>query len=73
MIKSIKGRRSCITKGFLGWYVGEIFIFWRNEGKTSQFEEIEQGMVCMLQQVQQITSKCSQVGINDFDFGVSNG
>ncbi|KAL0012736.1 hypothetical protein SO802_007844 [Lithocarpus litseifolius] len=41
--------------------------------RLSQFEEMEQRMACMLQQVQQITSQCSQVGINDFDFGVSNG
>ena len=41
--------------------------------RLSQFEKIEQRMACMLQQVKQITSQCSQVGINDFDFGVSNG
>ena len=41
--------------------------------RLSQFEEMEQRMARMLQQVQQITSQCSQVGINDFDFGVSNG
>ena len=40
--------------------------------RLSQFEEMEQRMARMLQQVQQITSQCSQVGINDFDFGVSN-
>ena len=41
--------------------------------RLSQFEEMEQRMAHMLQQVQQITSQCNQVGINDFDFGVSNG
>ena len=41
--------------------------------RLSQFEEMEQRMARMLQQVQQITSQRSQVGINDFDFGVSNG
>ena len=41
--------------------------------RLSQFEEMEQRMAHMLQQVQQITSQRSQVGINDFDFGVSNG
>ena len=41
--------------------------------RLSQFEKIEQRMACMLQQVKQITSQCNQVGINDFDFGVSNG
>ncbi|KAL0017546.1 hypothetical protein SO802_004615 [Lithocarpus litseifolius] len=41
--------------------------------RLSQFKEIKQRMARMLQQIQQITSQCSQVGINDFDFGVSNG
>ena len=36
------------------------------------FKEMEQRMAHMLQQMQQTTSQCSQVGINDFDFGVSN-
>ena len=39
----------------------------------SQFKEMEQRMACMLQQVQQITSQCNHVGINNFDLGVSNG
>ncbi|KAL0010544.1 hypothetical protein SO802_005652 [Lithocarpus litseifolius] len=39
--------------------------------RLSQFEKMEQKMPCLLQQVQQITSQCSQVDINDFDFGVS--
>ncbi|XP_050289910.1 uncharacterized protein LOC126728081 [Quercus robur] len=41
--------------------------------RLSQFKEMEQRMACMLQQMQQITSQCSQVGISDFNFGVSNG
>ena len=41
--------------------------------RLSQFEKMEQRMARILQQVQQITSQCSQVGINEFDFGVSNG
>ena len=32
--------------------------------RLSQFEEMEQRMARMLQQMQQITSQCSQVGIN---------
>ena len=40
--------------------------------RLSQFEEMEQRMACMLQQVQQISSQCSQFGINDFDLGVSS-
>ena len=34
--------------------------------RLSQFEEIEQRMARMFQQMQQITSQCSQVGINVF-------
>nr|POE82835.1 hypothetical protein CFP56_68506 [Quercus suber] len=36
--------------------------------RLGQFEEMEQRMAHMLQQVQQITSQCSQIGINDFDW-----
>ena len=41
--------------------------------RLSKFKEMNQRMARMLQQLQQITSQCNQVGINDFDFGVSNG
>ena len=41
--------------------------------RLSKFKEMKQRMARMLQQLQQITSQCNQVGINDFDFGVSNG
>lgn len=74
-IRSSQSRDDEVTqlKASLAEMQEKLYSFDEMKERLGHFEEMEQRKACMLQQMQQITSQCSQVGINDFDFGVSNG